>query len=650
MKTLVGKIISSIKFLTILLVLATVIIMILEIDNTAELEKVIDRQTKKYMDDVSLQVTELIEHRLYKISEGMEAVSDSLTYFDIEESELEDFLERKARIFNFTEFSIVNLEGNVEWQSGNTVNFSQTPAFKSALEGEETVFSWNSEKCLVHMAPIYKDGEVDSILAGIKTSEKLYELLEGPSFDNQGNFFIIDQEGTLIAESQSDDFDTEWNSFISGIKKGKPKGWREQMVYDLKNKGHGTVTFHMDEEEYILSYYPIGEYRWFLVTVIPSNVIAEDMDHFIERTIAISVMTVAMLGIIMLTFVMIQQRQQRRLEESQNRYRMAVESPLDPLVEYDSDSHRFICHNRQREENRQTVIVFEYDIDKDELIFTESFWRQFSFDIEHVNNKVSLSETGIVHDEDKGVIKIVLEKACEGTELVKGKVRLLGAGKQYEWYEVYAHILSDNKKKLGARRRYIVGKFININDLKEEASLWQEKANRDGLTGLYNRNTFKEYVKHTLENENEEEGAMIFIDIDNFKWINDNLGHAVGDQVLKTVSHRFQMQFRDADMAARYGGDEFVVFLRNIKSREILKRKLEELRNVFKNAHEDPEISSRVSGSIGAALYPQDGKNYQELVEKADLALYQAKRRGKDQYALYEELGEEYFIDKATGS
>ena len=122
--------------------------------------------------------------------------------------------------------------------------------------------------------------------------------------------------------------------------------------------------------------------------------------------------------------------------------------------------------------------------------------------------------------------------------------------------------------------------------------------------------------------------------MDDFKHVNDTLGHMFGDDVLCCVAKRVLGCFRHTDIVARYGGDEFVVFVNGI-SRMDLEKRLQQLCNMFRYPYRNEEISYKISGSLGAAMFPEDGRTYQELLDRADSALYAAKERGKDQFVLY---------------
>lgn len=178
--------------------------------------------------------------------------------------------------------------------------------------------------------------------------------------------------------------------------------------------------------------------------------------------------------------------------------------------------------------------------------------------------------------------------------------------------------------------------FILIKDIdaqkKKELEL-QSLIELDALTGLLNRGTVVKRVSEIMRQGGVgAQHGLIMLDLDNFKLINDNLGHQYGDQVLKEVADSLKNVLRKNDLCGRLGGDEFVVFLTDIPPEPELEKKLEILRGA---AAKDYAEGLKITASLGLARYPQDGKTFGELYKKADLALYEAKRRGRDRYVMY---------------
>jgi diguanylate cyclase (GGDEF)-like protein len=163
-------------------------------------------------------------------------------------------------------------------------------------------------------------------------------------------------------------------------------------------------------------------------------------------------------------------------------------------------------------------------------------------------------------------------------------------------------------------------------------------AKRDALTQLPNRVLLLDRFAKAIDGAKRRGTrlALLFLDLDNFKQINDTLGHAVGDDVLRTVAHRLLANVREADTVSRHGGDEFLVLLADVAQPADAAHIAEKLVSAIGTPGRIGDHVLRLSVSMGISLYPDDGEDVALLVDRADMAMYQAKRRGLGQFAFYD--------------
>lgn len=184
----------------------------------------------------------------------------------------------------------------------------------------------------------------------------------------------------------------------------------------------------------------------------------------------------------------------------------------------------------------------------------------------------------------------------------------------------------------------VIGYVKNIDARKTRDLELLRQSQKDGLSGLYNKKVTQSLIESYLAGEGSGgRHAVIMVDIDNFKRINDTFGHLCGDDALVEISERIRTFFRATDIAGRIGGDEFLILLKNYTSPDALVRKMEALGALLRNVPLKDEAGAPrgFSGSVGVSLYPQDGTTYEELFRKADLPLYYSKAHGKDRFSLY---------------
>ena len=204
----------------------------------------------------------------------------------------------------------------------------------------------------------------------------------------------------------------------------------------------------------------------------------------------------------------------------------------------------------------------------------------------------------------------------------------------YRWCEGQS---TPEKEKDGSVVWY--GYLVDIQDWKDAQDRMTHMALHDTLTGLPNRILFEDRAGQILVEAQREQRAfaLVFIDLDHFKPINDTLGHGIGDQVLKEAAVRIREHIRASDTAARIGGDEFVVLLRGLHDRGDAEKVAEKIRRALKNPIVVGERPLQISASIGIALYPEHGQDLITLTTHADRAMYSSKKRGRDAISFYAE-------------
>jgi diguanylate cyclase (GGDEF)-like protein/PAS domain S-box-containing protein len=185
---------------------------------------------------------------------------------------------------------------------------------------------------------------------------------------------------------------------------------------------------------------------------------------------------------------------------------------------------------------------------------------------------------------------------------------------------------------------HYIAVFLDITERKMEEERIQYLANYDVLSGLPNRYLLNDRLDQALNlaQRHQTKLAVLFIDLDHFKNINDSLGHDIGDELLKAVAQRLKACLRRSDTIARQGGDEFIALLGDLNSEDevtfVAEKMIESLRSEFKIG----ELQLSISLSIGVSIYPDDGETAVQLLRNADMAMYRAKDSGRNQFQYYE--------------
>lgn len=196
------------------------------------------------------------------------------------------------------------------------------------------------------------------------------------------------------------------------------------------------------------------------------------------------------------------------------------------------------------------------------------------------------------------------------------------------------HIISTNYNEISEARKELEA---NQAELQNNYHNIEKLAYTDALTGLYNRMAFFKYTTEILSDSpgGLKNHAIIFIDLDGFKSINDTLGHDYGDMLLKAVSSKLASFINEDDILARNGGDEFVIFKRQITDREALEDFLTTLVSIATHPFVLNDETVHITLSAGVALFPQNGLSLSELMKNADIAMYSSKNTGKNSYTFF---------------
>jgi len=199
------------------------------------------------------------------------------------------------------------------------------------------------------------------------------------------------------------------------------------------------------------------------------------------------------------------------------------------------------------------------------------------------------------------------------------------------------------KVKLLLEKRNLKKKAILIEkELKETNNKLKELLFLDDLTGAVNRKPFMDLLNKRISSSKRANHkiAILFMDFDNFKFINDKYGHDIGDEILKKVVPRIQGKLRQSDLLGRIGGDEFLACLLDIKSIEYAKVIAGRINEIFNDKIISENINLELGISIGIAIYPDDADNSFDLIRNSDLAMYHSKKRNLNSYVVFSEIND----------
>ena len=279
-------------------------------------------------------------------------------------------------------------------------------------------------------------------------------------------------------------------------------------------------------------------------------------------------------------------------------------------------------------------IIFEWDLLSDTIFFSDTWERIFGYQpITHDLGKSVSDLASHLHPDDVPLLAQHISLLESGISYQATDARVARADGKYLWCRFRATAIRNREGKICK----LVGIIINIDDEKRQTSALKHQAERDSLTKLLNKQTAHEKVVQYLNGASESANCVLMIiDVDNFKHVNDQYGHMVGDSVLTKCAREIKRLFRPTDVVARIGGDEFLVLMKDTADRELVRNRCSQLISAFRSILRPYLQADTLSCSIGASFAPEHGTSYYDLFIAADRALYHAKGLGKNQFTFYD--------------
>ena len=279
-------------------------------------------------------------------------------------------------------------------------------------------------------------------------------------------------------------------------------------------------------------------------------------------------------------------------------------------------------------------IIFEWNFQNNEVTFSNNFNKKFSYRAPSDHFADSFLLKCKVHPEDAERYKSDLEKLAKGENFKHNEYRWKNIYGDYIWVLIRTATIRD---KDGEPIKS-VGVIVDIDRAKKSENMLTARASFDSLTGVYNRETIESAINNEIEliNVRKSEFAILFVDIDDFKYFNDQFSHATGDQVLRFTATTIKNSIGENGLAGRYGGDEFIICLRNSEENDpalIAEQILNTLKEGFDS---DSGDHLSVNVSIGISIIRDSSKRVDEIIGQADDAMYKIKKNGKSNYGFLE--------------
>lgn len=531
-----------------------------------------------------------------------------------------------AKTSGFTFIGVADGDGTADISTGETIDISGRDYFINSLSGKRAIQKLaknkihDIESIIISVPVLTEEGEVAGVLFGSVYAKDFEKPLVSQAYYENTYSFITDTGGNIIIKSSSPNFVHENNIFILTDQENNGTDAYKQFCKNLSAKESGVCELVVNGSENYIFYtameksydaIPSGAEDWVLFTSVPKSAVREKSVWFSRTMVILAIeLTVISGGVIALIIYSFYQKS-KIIERENEEIRQNVE--MYRIINDFSDN-----------------IIFNYDRESNQITFNnvyEKIFKRKPF-VETSQNLTKVNP--FINRYDQSAYAKFVADNIAGLPKTTAQFRLLRPDGLYDWYKastVTLYGLDNNPVKT-------VGKLVNVQEHHTTIEKLTLRAESDSLTKIYNHTSMKEKVNRSLTAGGKRRlSALMYIDLDNFKAVNDTMGHIAGDQLLVRIAQNIQQLFRETDIVGRMGGDEFAVYVKDLRDMSMIGQKATSLIKSI-NAMKLTGSDLFLSCSMGVAVYGKDGSTFDELYKSADKALYKAKKI-KNTYLLY---------------
>lgn len=571
------------------------------------------------MRNLSLQGCAVVEKKLEGLVNLLYGLTESIQEEDITSNEnieyLCDFLDN--RDVGFQSMGIADAQGNALMTNGEAIQISDRDYFQTCIKekhGTTETRHWEMEDTQICVAavPILNDAkEAVGVLYGISELD-FFEIYDNTILEGKNTYIqVIDLEGNYIRKESSNLIGKKDNIF-DGINSLESKRSAEEICQKIQHEKQTYTEVRDEKSREIVYFTPLKLNDWCVVSVIDFSEITKSVDYMLNHNTYIMIFKIIIALSLLFLIVLYYSQIERKQEKEFNEKLLIDEKIILAAAE------------------KSGTVIMNYTIESKELRFIN---RKLG-DMEFPDRANNLSEVFTKYFSENPGLSEQLEQIFENMKKDRGKRDFLVAFMK-EGKMIYLRIQLITPTDQKGNMRQCIGM---IEDYTENQKI-RDKAEKDPLTGLYNRNSSREKIEILRKTFEQGEGivhAYVILDIDNFKVLNDTLGHQMGDKALQDIADILLRHFRSYDVIGRLGGDEFIIFLQNIP-REVVSRNISSLLKKLDRTYEKDGKSVQITASAGIALISDGNIEFQEMYRRADEALYQIKKERKNGFRIYEE-------------
>lgn len=536
----------------------------------------------------------------------LEALADYVVKEDdFSKENITHFREYNTLLGDFKQIAIADIEtGEAAYLDGTIVDVSKKKFFQEALEKSRSIQFFQEEgrekEEFILTTPLYSDNILKAVLIAHVSYESMEKYILSDLYGRGGFLCVTDKQGNIVGLHPGNEHFGGQNNILTFFNANNIS--LEKTLGNGQEKGNLFI-YNSESKVWYSAYTPLKINGWYLFYTLPEFLVGQKDDLFeaLKKDLIIKMLLINIAACILIYFLI--RNEKAAVEKENNCLRTAEEVA--------------------------GMISFEGDYRKDTFVVNNNYFKQFGRN--PVMHKISdfIKPHPFIFDEDRAVFMKLGQELIDGKETGNAQYRLMGKDGKIQWHQFVYRVWHDRH----GMPLKCYGMIVPIDQQMKVISKLQMQVEKDPLTGVLNRMAFEIYANLSLNEEaGNQKHALLLLDLDDFKQINDGYGHVLGDHVLIATAERLKACVRNSDYVGRLGGDEFAVFLKNVNREQAAKKAAE-----ICEALEKEEMKSDgaiVTCSIGIACFPQNGTNFNELYLRGDQALYRVKGKGKNSFML----------------
>ena len=575
-------------------------------NETAYMQKLCEKQLETYAQQNVSSIYSKLDNERENVSLA------SATFANTEDILADNALYSLRIILSNTAFKrmfISDAAGNCRSNTGSYHHVSQQDFYRRAMCGESTIVlsksNKDSDQYIIVTAPIISKGRVVGAVHGELELFPLLKIMNRNSFAGKGYAAMINTDGNyVISSNNSNEMNVSGENLFVWMQRAKQLDGQtpNSIKASMQHSGFGKFTLALGEEKRVFYYLPIGINNWYLLQQV-SNEYVESLFAATQKSAFVLTIEICICILLAVAAIMYYINRGRKEREATVARFMALSNNIPGGV-------------------------FEVEIGNDFLVqyANEGFFSLVGYtEEEYMQGDICGHGLKIVCNCNQEKFLAKLNQQIAQEQKVFAEIQICKKNREIRWVSMSGTVI--NWKHGNAVVQAIL---IDITLQKAQTDLIVENAKRDKMTQLYDKVSATDIISGILSRiDCHKINALMIVDIDNFKRVNDTYGHAVGDRAIIMVTEAMKKYFRNTDIIGRIGGDEFIICMCDIPDKTFVEMKingfLEKVRNLSLF-----DVPGELSCSIGCAVLPSDCQvTFEKSFEAADQCLYRVKKNGK---------------------